>query len=229
MTSTMNGLNNSPESYFRDGYDEVMYTGIIGKYSRLVHKLMERPYKGKYTPKILEVGAGKGQHVVFVASKYDEYVEVDIDPELAVKNPYQDSRVTRYAQDAQDLSLFADDTFDRVIATCLLAHLEKPEQALREWRRVLKPGGGLTIYVPAEPGMLLRAGRSLVVAPKSRRFGQDHHGVVYRDHRNHYPAMRHIIRDVFKEDEIRKMRFPLPFLGWNFAIFDIFQIQKDAK
>lgn len=229
MTSIMDGLNNSPESYFRNGYDDVMYTGVIGAYSRAVHKLMERPYKDKYTPKILEVGAGKGQHLAFVTSKYDEYVEVDIDPELSVNAARRDDRVTRYAQDAQDLHFFADSTFDRVIATCLLAHLDKPEQALREWRRVLKPGGHLTIYVPAEPGMLLRAGRSLVVAPKSRKFGQDHHGVVYRDHRNHYPAMRHIIRDVFGRDEIRKTRFPLPFLGWNFAIFDIFQIQKTTN
>ena len=217
-------LNNSPQEYFRDGYDGVMYSGIIGRYSRMVHKIIEAPYRGLETPKILELGAGKGQHREFVRSKYENYVEMDIDPNLA--GPPQDPRVERIVGDATDLSAFPDGSFDRVIATCLLAHLNDPESALQEWRRVTKHNGAISIYVPAEPGMLLRAGRALVVAPKSRRFGQDHHGVVYRDHRNHYPAMSLLIKQTFQTDDVSRKRFPLPFLGWNFSIFDIFHIRK---
>lgn len=219
-------LNRAPEAYFRDSYDDVMYTGAVGRYSAFVHRLMERPYRDVASHTILELGAGKGQHRQYVTSHYDEYWEVDIDPQLLSAGDGTDPRVRRFAWNAESLDEVDDARVDRLVATCLLAHLTHPEDALREWRRVLKPGGHAAIYIPAEPGMLLRAGRAALVAPKSRKLGQDHHGVVYRDHRNHYPGMRRILVDTFRDDKVRRVRFPLPFVGWNFAVFDIFHIRK---
>jgi ubiquinone/menaquinone biosynthesis C-methylase UbiE len=42
---------------------------------------------------------------------------------------------------AEKLDLIADNAYDRLTATCLIAHLANPEQALVEWRRVVKSGG----------------------------------------------------------------------------------------
>jgi SAM-dependent methyltransferase len=50
--------------------------------------------------------------------------------------------VTGLAADAQDLP-FADDSFDVVIANQMLYHVPDPTQALREFARVLRPGGVL--------------------------------------------------------------------------------------
>jgi len=66
---------------------------------------------------------------------------------------------------------FPDQCFDRVIATCLIAHLKDPEVALTEWRRVLRKGGELTMYVPCELGFSLRLFRKLFLAPKAKRLG----------------------------------------------------------
>lgn len=44
---------------------------------------------------------------------------------------------------------FADGRFDLVIASDVLEHIEDESRALREWTRVLRPGGQLLVFVPA--------------------------------------------------------------------------------
>lgn len=51
--------------------------------------------------------------------------------------------------DAADLSMFADESMDFVFSSHVLEHMEDMGAALREWSRVLKPGGHLCLYVPS--------------------------------------------------------------------------------
>ena len=55
-----------------------------------------------------------------------------------------------YVQSAVDLSNFPDDTFDQIRTTDMIEHLSWREvpTALREWIRVLSPGGELHIHTP---------------------------------------------------------------------------------
>ncbi|MBM3315166.1 class I SAM-dependent methyltransferase [candidate division WOR-3 bacterium] len=50
--------------------------------------------------------------------------------------------------DAQYLAGVGDHTFDFVYSSHTLEHLPDPATALRNWWRVLKPGGFLLLYVP---------------------------------------------------------------------------------
>lgn len=46
---------------------------------------------------------------------------------------------------------FADGTFAAAIASDVLEHIEDDRHALREWHRVIRPGGELILLVPAFP------------------------------------------------------------------------------
>lgn len=223
-TDNARQLNTDAKEYFSEAYQDVMYTGVIGFYSRLVHRIMDRPFKGTRTPVVLEVGAGAGQHAPYTSTYFDTYYQSDISPTLVDQQSPQDSRVVPIVANAEDLSDFENNSVDRVVATCLLAHLDRPEKALEEWRRVVKPGGTISIYLPSEPGILLRFLRHVAVAPKSKRNGQDHLAVVYRDHRNHYPGMKQMVRTVFGRDKVVRKRFPTRWLGWNLSLFEIVHV-----
>lgn len=224
-------LSSSPEEYFQKAYQQVMYTGLAGLYSALVHFLIERPFRGTNTPKVIELGAGHGQHAKHVRTKVNEYIELDIDASLAPNGPRaaNGAPVKRIVGNAEDLSALKTNSFDRLIATCLLAHLDNPEAALEEWRRVVKPGGSISIYVPAEPGMMLRLFRRIFMVRKAARYGQDHMATIYRDHRNHFPGMQSAINKVFANDCISRQRFPFRQAGWNLSLFEIVHIRRCGK
>jgi predicted SAM-dependent methyltransferase len=55
-----------------------------------------------------------------------------------------------YVLDARDLSIFPDNRFELVYSRQMLEHIAEWDTlpALKEWRRVLKPGGKVRISVP---------------------------------------------------------------------------------
>lgn len=214
--------------FYASVYGDLQYTGLLGRLQGIVHRLMERPYDGLPADVILEVGAGNGQHVRHVRSRTSTYYETDLAVgeglDHAGERRVGDLRVVRCEADAEDLRDFDDDSVDRVVATCLLAHLPHTERALAEWRRVTRDGGHITIYVPAEPGLMLRLGRAVATAPKARRLGSDFHNVVNRDHKNSYLHMKAVVRHVYADDDVRWRRYPFAFASWNFNLFAIVDV-----
>ncbi len=93
----------------------------------------------------LDIGAGK--HPLPGATPVDQGVELD----------------------AYRLSAFADGSMDFVFSSHCLEHLDRWQEALREWLRVLRPGGTLFLYLPHE--------RMTMWLPGSPWVGQDHRWV----------------------------------------------------
>ncbi|CAN2224259.1 UbiE Methylase involved in ubiquinone/menaquinone biosynthesis [Candidatus Nanopelagicaceae bacterium] len=218
------------ENYYRNYYSKMMghdSDGILSILWKYPHLLMEKPFKSNKDLSILELGFGEGEHVGFVAPDYKAYLATDLDAERLERVQWKlPARVSTQACDALNLP-FADSTYDRVIATCLIAHLPDPERAMQEWRRVLKPGGKLTIYVPCEPGFSLRLFRKLFTAPKAKKLGFEGFNLyISRDHINDAFRVLNIAAEVFRGDTFKQVFRPFFFRSWYLNLFGIIQVTK---
>jgi len=100
---------------------------------------------------VLEVGCGTGGFLVAATGRGLEVVGVDIAARwLVVARRRLDDRAVSaplVAASAERLP-WADGTFATVVADSLIEHCDDPRAALKEWRRVLRPGGRLVLWSP---------------------------------------------------------------------------------
>ena len=178
---------------------------------------------------VLEVGAGQGEHRPFVKHQYGNYIETDLRIKNGNTKIHNDQELFRINSNAEDLAEIKSNSVDRLIATCILVHLANPEKALNNWKRVVRSSGCLTIFVPTEPGMVLRLFRILVTSRKAKKLGLDHKSIHYQEHRNMLIYCNILIYEVFKGSRIRHRRYPLKFLTWNFRLFDVYHIEMKGK
>ncbi len=215
---------NMNENEFYDGvYREVQDKGLSGWYINQSHKALERIPATQHQPSILEVGGNIGEHVKFVRNNFSKYELTDY---RNTKFKPLDNRVTFNVANVENLP-YEDQTFDRVISTCLLHHLVDPIAALLEMQRVTKTGGIISILVPCDPGFLYRLAKKVGTNKKWNESGIEsalHYH--YQQHRNHFPALDVFLDKVFENDKIEKSYWPLIFRSWNFNLFTTYQIIK---
>ncbi|WP_159732923.1 class I SAM-dependent methyltransferase [Methylosinus sp. Ce-a6] len=186
------------EEYESENYD----CGLSGFVLRRSHVLIEKPYSAtRKFARVLEVGAGSGIHLRYVRHHFDEYVMTDGQEDMTAQLQraalqYADPRLTLRTEDACGLS-FADQSFDRLIATHVLEHLSSPHLVIEEWRRVLKPGGVLSIVLPCDPGLAWRLGRMLGPRAAARRRGLHYDYVMALEHINSITNLVAILRHHF--------------------------------
>jgi ubiquinone/menaquinone biosynthesis C-methylase UbiE len=90
---------------------------------------------------LLDVGCGPGTITADLAGRVREVTGIDMSPEvLAVAGDGAPANVSFQAGDVHAMP-FGDGTFDVVHAHQVLQHVADPVQALREMRRVCRPGG----------------------------------------------------------------------------------------
>ena len=100
---------------------------------------------------VLEAGCGVGAQTVILASQSPQaaFVSVDISPASLeqAKARVQARGLANVTFRLADISSlpFAEAHFDHVFVCFVLEHLARPEKALEELRRVLKPEGTLTV------------------------------------------------------------------------------------
>ncbi len=126
---------------------------FCGMYQRFEDTLRERIPAGAV---VLDAGCGSGRVFRYELALGCRVVGVDIGEELR-DNPNVDERLRG---DLERLP-FAAASFDAVLASHVMEHLPRPEKALAEVTRVLKPGGRFLLltpnrlhYVPLAAGLL---------------------------------------------------------------------------
>jgi len=110
--------------------------------------------------RVLDLGCGFGRHTYEALVRGADVVSADLAAEEVAAVASQgdemaadgwfDTRLLREALRADAISLpFNDETFDRVIASEVLEHIDDDVAALAELFRVTKPGATIAVTVPA--------------------------------------------------------------------------------
>lgn len=199
------------------------------------HKALESYLPLTNFSKVLEIGAGSGEHLHFIKHNFDVYHLTDIKlPTLSEKTNtlvnqfHATGKLLRIeTADAESLQ-YEDKVFDRVIVTCVLHHLNRPLQALTEIRRVIKPGGLVSIYLPSDPGIVYRLAQHFVSTRKLKDFLTSDEIKILRsmEHRNHVGSLENLIKSAFLNDNLSVKHFPKN-LGWNLRFYSIYQIKRN--
>jgi 2-polyprenyl-3-methyl-5-hydroxy-6-metoxy-1,4-benzoquinol methylase len=132
---------------------------------------------GRRFGRALELGAGDGGQSTTIARYCEHLVCTEMDPtsHAWLGQGILDRRLPNVAYelcDAQDLSRYADASFDLVFSSNMLEHIPDVDRCLRECRRVLKDDGLMLHAMPSRWWKLFNAGINL-----ARRRPPGIHGV----------------------------------------------------
>ena len=217
---------------FSKSYDETVLNA-----SRLQNKVITSGRKkmesffGTQTlmDSVIEIGAGTGEHYPFVNHKFNHYCFTDADEGAlnVAKNKYKESPECLSFNITGASSLpFEDNSFDRLISAHVLEHLYHPHLALKEWVRVTKPGGIISILIPTDPGLLWRFGRTLGPRKRALARGEPYDYLMARDHVNPCHNLIALIKFYFKEN-VTEQWWPLSAIpAYDINLFYIAHCRK---
>lgn len=212
------------QSFYNDMYGELVGGGAVGVFHRITHQSLERPFgPADSFANVIELGSGSGEHFPFVRHDFERYTMADLRGPAEMPN---DPRVGFVEADVHSLPIESGSQ-DRLVATCLLHHLAEPFRALEEMRRVVRPGGVLSIMIVSDPGFAYRAIQRLSSGRRYRKAGfADWRALHAMEHRNHAWSLQQLIKYAFRDDELRGRGFPIPNASiWNLNLFSVYQVK----
>jgi ubiquinone/menaquinone biosynthesis C-methylase UbiE len=122
------------------------YDHFFGAFtSRLVDPLLDAAEVGRGV-RVLDVASGPGYAAAQAAERGASVAGVDIAEAMTALASRLHPQVEFVYGNAEALP-FTDESFDAVVGNFALLHLGRPEQAVAEFVRVLKPGGRLALTV----------------------------------------------------------------------------------
>lgn len=215
------------DEIYKEFYVELNYSNnLAGAMLNYSHALLEKEYVNTdHFPIVLEVGAGPGIHLKYIKHKYDCYVMTDGNPAFVsiMESKYLDKKIIVQPEDAAKLS-FEDNYFDRVISSHVLEHIQQPHIVIREWMRVLKPGGVLSLALPCDPGILWNIGRAMGPRRKAMRLGIPYDFFMALEHINPIQNLIAIIRYFYPYR--KEIWWPARVKILNINLFYIVHIRK---
>lgn len=229
----MKSRNPELDAYYSGIRDAIHSCGAFGRAKIRIHRRLESHRDGAHFPLTVELGAGGMQHIRHVRHTATRYIALDIrdfsdDAQRSVaERPASIASVELMVGDATSLP-FDSDSVDRVVASCLIMHLEDPYLAVREWLRVCKPTGVVDFLVPCDPGVVLRLFRWLINERVARRHGVTRH--QYRllnalDHISSFERIGRLVREAVPDDRTLTVRYrPFALPSWNLNGFAIFSV-----
>jgi SAM-dependent methyltransferase len=156
----------------------------------------------------LDVGAGRGGHIVFEDLSRQEYTALELRSELAKQIREKYPSVNVVIGDIQAGIDVPAGAFNRILAIHVLEHLPDLPKALDEVRRLLSEDGRLSVLIPCDPGLAYEMARNLSARRIfEQRYNQSYKWFVASEHIN---SPKEIIGELEKRFEItHRTYFPL--------------------
>lgn len=178
-------------------------------------------------PSILEVGCSSGLLSLELQKAGFDITAMDISPE-AVEKALKNGVKKVVCQDGQDIKL-DENSFDIIIASDVLEHIQNEKDAVTNWLSLLKKNGVMIVYVPAFQSLWSRFDE-INMHYKRYRVGelsklmQDRGAkVIYKSYWNLFLFLpvfiiRFIKRTLGESDEAARAQINLPPKPVNFAL-----------
>ena len=218
----MNMLSNFPRIDNILAFDAELssckYRLTLARYPAMADFIRREARTKKTALKLLDAGCGEGRLILYGPYPNVEFSGVDVS-----QSSLETARRRGYAQIARanlaDSLPWQDESFDIVVSSHILEHLQHPEKMTSEIMRVLRPGGLFIVGVPicVWCTRLLRIYLVPLLVPKKRpemlaaRFG---HVTFFT-----LPILKSLLRN-FQIEDIRGVRFLsagryLPLENWQ--------------
>jgi Methylase involved in ubiquinone/menaquinone biosynthesis len=115
-------------------------------------KILKNLIGGDVKKKVLDIGTGTGFLALLTAEIGYNSTGIDLAAkmiEAAQVSAQVKHLKVEFLPGNWDALPFKDNSYDVIVNRCILWTVFRPENTLREWRRVLKPGGSLLCFCPA--------------------------------------------------------------------------------
>jgi ubiquinone/menaquinone biosynthesis C-methylase UbiE len=226
------------EEILTEYYQKFYHSNLYGNRCQSIgtryfdYRLEKSWLKSSETPeRLLEVGFASGEHMskTRVFPKL-EYVGLDINEPATQQyiekiNPELRSRL-RFVKSNSESMPFQQNTFDRIVSTCLLHHVKEPLKVLQEIRRFSKNNAQIAIGLPADPGLLNRLIKNLITYPSLRKLGVDNPRLIYAlEHPNQIGGLIALAKHVFQDDTVKVIYSPFRFPTWNLNLMVVVHIK----
>jgi len=196
LTAEQMAIRDDYMAYF---YAEV-YTARFGRIQRFNHTFAARSFRPGIST--LDLGAGLGEHLEFEDGRAGDYVALELRPEMAAEIAARYPYVTTISGDVERGLEFEVGHFDRVLAIHVLEHLPNLPAVLEALRRLLKPGGVLSVVLPCEGGALYTLGRRLTTQRVfEKRYGVSFDWCIASEHVSTLPEIVRELDDRFARRE----------------------------
>jgi SAM-dependent methyltransferase len=177
------------------------------------------PARHALAGRTLEIGAGLGAHIAFEDLSRQDYVALELRPEMARSITERFPGVRVVVGDCQQHIDAPDASFDRVVAIHVLEHLPDLPRALSEIDRVLKPGGQFCAVVPCEGGLAYEVARRVSARRLfERRYGMSYDWFIKSEHVNQCAEILEQLDRRFVRRTARYFPLRVPVMTINLVI-----------